>query len=161
MYAKSRTLKRDINKGNTLRYTIAVTLAMRSHLFSYRTQKLSSSAPKILSWRRLGKIGRCCIQNKKEHQTRCSFFFIINRVFPRAWEDVAVTLVLVCINNSLEIWVDYGLLYNATYLLAQMNAPCCIQKEKASIYLGVFFSSVANFPKGLRKCRSCFSFSMY
>ena len=65
VYAKSRTLKRDINKGNTLRYTIAVTLAMRSHLFSYRTQKLSSSAPKILSWRRLGKIGRCCIQKEK------------------------------------------------------------------------------------------------
>ena len=35
---------------------------MRSHLFSYRTQKLSSSAPTILRWRRLGKIGSCCIQ---------------------------------------------------------------------------------------------------
>ena len=43
-------------------YTIAVTLAVRSHLFSYRTQKLSSLAPKILCWRRHGKIGCCCIQ---------------------------------------------------------------------------------------------------
>ena len=32
---------------------------MRSHLFPYRTQKLSSSVSKILGWRRPGKIERC------------------------------------------------------------------------------------------------------
>ena len=34
-------------------------MAMRSHLFPYRTQKLSSSVSKILGWRRPGKIERC------------------------------------------------------------------------------------------------------
>ena len=36
-----------------------VLFAMRVHLFPSRTQKLSSLAPKILGWRRPGKIGRC------------------------------------------------------------------------------------------------------
>ena len=31
---------------------------MRVHLFPFRTQKLSSSAPKILGWKRPGKIGQ-------------------------------------------------------------------------------------------------------
>ena len=35
-----------------------VRLTQRVHLFPFRTQKLSSVVPKILSWRRLGKIGR-------------------------------------------------------------------------------------------------------
>ena len=37
-------------------------MAVRIHLFSFRTQKLSSLAPKILCWRRHGKIGSCRIQ---------------------------------------------------------------------------------------------------
>ena len=40
-------------------YLQLVLFAMRVHLFPSRTQKLSSSAPKILGWRRPGKIGRC------------------------------------------------------------------------------------------------------
>ena len=59
----------------TLIYTIAVTLAVRSHLFSYRTQKLSSLAPKILDWRRSGKIGCCCIQKEELLKTSGSFCF--------------------------------------------------------------------------------------
>ena len=34
-------------------------LTLRVHPFPFRTRKLSSRVPKILSWRRLGKIGRC------------------------------------------------------------------------------------------------------
>ena len=34
-------------------------MTSRSHLFPSRTQKLSSIVPKILGWRRPGKIGRC------------------------------------------------------------------------------------------------------
>ena len=34
-------------------------LAQRVHLFPFRTQKLSSAEPKILAWRRAGKIGHC------------------------------------------------------------------------------------------------------
>ena len=41
--------------------TIPVVITLRSHLFPFRTQKLSSMVPKILSWRRLGKIGCCRI----------------------------------------------------------------------------------------------------
>ena len=36
----------------------SVLIAMRTHLFPYRTQKLSSSVSKILGWRRPGKIER-------------------------------------------------------------------------------------------------------
>ena len=37
-------------------------IALRIHLFSFRTQKLSSTAPKILSGQLFGKIGRCHIK---------------------------------------------------------------------------------------------------
>lgn len=37
----------------------AVMMARRIHLFPFRTQKLSLVVPKILGWRRPGKIGRC------------------------------------------------------------------------------------------------------
>ena len=37
----------------------SVLLAQRVHLFPFRTQKLSSAEPKILAWRRAGKIGQC------------------------------------------------------------------------------------------------------
>ena len=39
--------------------TIPVVITARPHLFPSRTQKLSSLVPKILGWRRPGKIG-CC-----------------------------------------------------------------------------------------------------
>ena len=37
----------------------SVILPQRVHLFPFRTQKLSSAEPKILAWRRAGKIGHC------------------------------------------------------------------------------------------------------
>ena len=39
--------------------SIVVTIALRSHLFSFRTQKLSSAAPKVLVGQPTGRIG-CC-----------------------------------------------------------------------------------------------------
>ena len=36
-----------------------MTIALRSHLFSFRTQKLSSAAPKVLVGQPTGRIG-CC-----------------------------------------------------------------------------------------------------
>ena len=36
-----------------------MSIASRVHLFPYRTQKLSSIVPKILGWKRPGKLGRC------------------------------------------------------------------------------------------------------
>ena len=41
---------------------------MRFHLFPSRTQKLSSLAPKILGWKRPGKIGQC------QYKLKCHLF---------------------------------------------------------------------------------------
>ena len=41
------------------RHPKPVPMTPRIHLFPYRTQKLSLVVPKILGWRRPGKIGRC------------------------------------------------------------------------------------------------------
>ena len=40
---------------------IVVTIALRIHLFSFRTQKLSSAAPKVLGGQPPGRIGCCHI----------------------------------------------------------------------------------------------------
>ena len=56
------TLKREESKGCGLRKRFKaqpVPMTTRIHLFPCRTQKLSSFVPKILGWRRPGKIGRC------------------------------------------------------------------------------------------------------
>ena len=37
----------------------SVFLTQRVHPFPFRTRKLSSAVPKILAWRRAGKIGQC------------------------------------------------------------------------------------------------------
>ena len=48
-------------------------MTLRVHLFPYRTQKLSSVVPKILGWRRPGKIGRC--QHNAIHPYGCFAIF--------------------------------------------------------------------------------------
>ena len=53
---------------------IPVTMAKGSHLFPYRTQKLSLSAPMVLGWRRPGRVGRCRIPNEKRLHS-CGVFF--------------------------------------------------------------------------------------
>ena len=40
-------------------YSELVLLSHRVHLYPFRTQKLSCAEPKILDWRRSGKIGQC------------------------------------------------------------------------------------------------------
>ena len=52
-----------------------VPLAVRVHPFPFRTRKLSSPAPKILVWRRTGKIGRR--QHKEERQAERPVFFSV------------------------------------------------------------------------------------
>ena len=46
-----------------------VLMAVRTHLYPYRTQKLSSPASKILGWRRPGKIERCQHKRKRTGET--------------------------------------------------------------------------------------------
>ena len=53
---------------------IPVVMAKGIHLFPYRTQKLSLSAPMVLGWRRPGRVGHCRIPNKRH--TRLGVFFI-------------------------------------------------------------------------------------
>ena len=55
---------------------IPVTMAKGSHLFPYRTQKLSLSAPMVLGWRRPGRVGRCRIP-KRKHPTNVGCFLFV------------------------------------------------------------------------------------
>ena len=50
-----------------------VFLSHRVHLYPFRTQKLSCAEPKILAWRRAGKIGQC------QHFFRLKFVKIAGR----------------------------------------------------------------------------------
>ena len=53
--------------------TQSVLIAVRGHPFPSRTRQLSSLAPKILGWRRPGKIGSA--DTKKRTVERLSAFF--------------------------------------------------------------------------------------
>ena len=50
-----------------------VMMAKGSHLFPYRTQKLSPSAPMVLGWTRPGRVGRC--RNPYKRSSDASLFF--------------------------------------------------------------------------------------
>ena len=60
----------------TIPERILVTIAKGSHLFPYRTQKLSLSAPMVLGWRRPGRVGHCRIPNKKHTTNVVCFLFV-------------------------------------------------------------------------------------
>ena len=60
-----------------VKYTKSGDIREKVHLFSSRTQKLSFSSPKILDWRRSGKIGHCQI-TKKATQMCCLFFALLH-----------------------------------------------------------------------------------
>ena len=55
---------------------IPVVMAKGIHLFPYRTQKLSLSAPMVLAWRRAGRVGRCRIPQKKAPHECGVFSFV-------------------------------------------------------------------------------------
>ena len=56
-------------------HSFPVTMAKGIHLFPYRTQKLSLSAPMVLGWRRSGRVGRCRIP-QRESLRRCLGLFL-------------------------------------------------------------------------------------
>ena len=60
-------------------------MARGSHLFPFRTQKLSLFAPKVLGWTRPGRLGRC---RNPYQETRCvSFFYWIgDSLSLQGWE---------------------------------------------------------------------------
>ena len=56
--------------------TKSVLIAVRVHPFPSRTRQLSSLAPKILGWRRPGKIGSADTKNKRSGLTGAGLFYI-------------------------------------------------------------------------------------
>ena len=59
---------------------IPVVMAKGSHLFPYRTQKLSLSAPMVLGWRRPGRVGHCRIPYEKSSALAGLFSYPIDNV---------------------------------------------------------------------------------
>ena len=53
---------------------IPVVMAKGIHLFPYRTQKLSLSAPMVLGWRRPGRVGHCRIPYEKSFRRSLGLF---------------------------------------------------------------------------------------
>ena len=67
-------------------HSFPVTMAKGIHLFPYRTQKLSLSAPMVLGWRRPGRVGRCRIPWKKNLPLMgwVLFSFHLQRLSPKS-----------------------------------------------------------------------------
>ena len=68
----------DNSKLKTCYYTIYGDNAEEVHLFSSRTQKLSSSGPIVLVWWRTGRVGRCRIS--KNEPSNWFFFYAVVRL---------------------------------------------------------------------------------
>ena len=62
--------------------TIPVTMAKGKHLFPSRTQQLSPSAPRVLSWTRLGRVGRCRLPKEKTAKTAVFSLLVTTRQRP-------------------------------------------------------------------------------
>ena len=67
----------------------SVMIAVRHHLFPCRTQKLSSPTPKILAWRRVGKIGSCGHEDTQKRRQR-AFSFGVYSSLAQSVEHAAV-----------------------------------------------------------------------
>ena len=77
-YRKVFCLAHKITYIAAMRYnTIPVIMAMRIHLFPFRTQKLSSSTAKVLDHPRSGRIASCRISQKERAVIWLLFLFVI------------------------------------------------------------------------------------
>ena len=74
-------------------------MAMRSHLFPFRTQKLSSFAPTILGWRRLGKIGWC----RQYNNFSLDVLFLWDLVVPVAFGGHHIPLLMYFFSRTLSV----------------------------------------------------------
>ena len=63
----SKEREQGMARANDNDISFPVIMAEGYHLFPYRTQKLSLIAPKVLGWRRPGRIGRRRILILKKH----------------------------------------------------------------------------------------------
>ena len=55
-----------------------VTIAVGFHVFPSRTQQLSPHTPKVLGWKRPGRIGSCRLRKSSICESRCCFFLTGN-----------------------------------------------------------------------------------
>ena len=79
-------------------------MAKGSHLFPYRTQKLSLSAPMVLGWRRPGRVGRCRIPYEKNSACAGFFSYTIVKVLLSAYLSQCTTLYLVGTEARRRLW---------------------------------------------------------
>ena len=70
-----RKVQRQRAAKHPIRFPVVITKGF--HLFPSRTQKLSPSVPKVLGWRRPGRIGRCRIPIQKLERASFLFFFLL------------------------------------------------------------------------------------
>ena len=75
-----------------------VFLTVRVHLFPFRTQKLSSPVPKILVWRRTGKIGQC---QHSAARNRGAVFLLLSKFSPTGVEPASVFIGRIYAHTSL------------------------------------------------------------
>ena len=73
---------------------IPVVMAKGSHLFPYRTQKLSLSAPMVLGWRRPGRVGHCRIPYEKASALAGAFSYPIWNLQPSGRSQPSTALYL-------------------------------------------------------------------
>ena len=79
-----------MNEDCTNPISIPVVMAKGIHLFPYRTQKLSLSAPMVLGWRRPGRVGHCRIPKRtRPHKSGVLFFLDLEMIYlPRRLSQV-------------------------------------------------------------------------
>ena len=82
-YKVTKLKPRKRRTAQTL-HRFPVTMAKGIHLFPYRTQKLSLSAPMVLGWRRPGRVGRCRIPWKKDSPLTGWVLFLFHLQHPYA-----------------------------------------------------------------------------
>ena len=102
-----------------------VLMTMRIHLFPSRTQKLSSWVPKILGWRRPGKIGRC----RHKRETRIYTGFLSYCSLAQSVEHAAVNRGVV--SSSLtgaakkkKLHQRCSFFFFVTSVILQLTIPC-------------------------------------
>ena len=79
-------------------------MAKGIHLFPYRTQKLSLSAPMVLGWRRPGRVGRCRIPHEKNSACAGFFSYTIIKVLLSGYLSQRATWYLVGTEAHRRLW---------------------------------------------------------
>ena len=93
-------------------------MATRIHLFPFRTQKLSSALPKVLSHPRLGRIASCRISKKRNrnHKLRLRLFFGFQK-------SAIATISCDCV-FFLQLAIRHGRPNEAFHRTVDTHCPC-------------------------------------